>query len=391
MEHLALAWRKVLNARIGVLKATARRWADARVRNIASEFGQLESHLLLRAAQLQNTSPDNEILPVALARISTALNVQSVTGIQDSLLDQVLLDVSAELEGVVCLHCGASPACVADPRIVELHGSCIRSFREGMELAQAEARAWYEKFLPGCLQTAPLIEFSTLLVCNPPDSIPVAKYVSGKTSFADTTELRSEVQLLVHVADVDLESYHAAAYILFHELICHAYQGIRGATRNRDRRTRETDSFAEGWMDWIAFRIFTDVTSGDGWSDVQPTLDREAREIVNRFRDARQGRLGNSSRERTRAFFQIGEEAAQQYHAFLNSQNGWSAADADEALFRISFDWNVRGDCRQRQEFVTSVRQILLFERSSEKIAGLTRSLDKYRNSGNVLDLVEFD
>jgi hypothetical protein len=312
-------------------------------------------------------------------------------GIQHDVFDHVLEDVSAGLTAIVCERCVAVPACHADSQIVAQHGQCLGFFRTCVELACFEATAWYEKFLPGCLPTTPRIEFSTLLAANPPDSIAVAKHVSGKTFFDDTTELVSEIQLLIHVSGFDLESYHAAAYIIFHEMICHAFQGIRRASRNRDRRTREIDSFGEGWMDWVTFRVFADVVAGCGWSDIQPTLDRESREIVNRFRDARQGRFGISGQERTRAFFQIGEEAAQEYHAFLNSQPGWSAQDAEEVFFRISFDWNVEGDCRKRREFVNSVRQLLKFDRSKENISRLRESLEAYRNSGHVLDLVEFD
>ena len=66
------------------------------------------------------------------------------------------------------------------------------------------------------------------------------------------------VSLQLPVDDLTLGDFQASLYVLFHELIVHAYQRLGTVDRVTDRE----DPFAEGWMDFIAQRIYMYATAG---------------------------------------------------------------------------------------------------------------------------------
>ncbi len=393
MDHLSLNWRKVLSGRIAIFTATARRKADVWVvdENTVKAYKLLEDHLLLRAGRLES-SPDNVTLSAALATIISDLDTNAVTSQTHPLFDRTIEDITQNLRGIACRACIPQPACNYDAQIVARHGDCIRFFLECMQLAEEEAVAWYEKYLPGSLQTRPKIYLSTEYYNDDqPDSNRVAKYISGRTDFPDISENLSDIQLLLDVPKFDIKSYHATLYILFHEMICHAFQGLRTARANQERSTREIDAFSEGWMDWVTYLIFTEALQDGGWSDVNVAdvvrdFSKDIRDITNQYRNERQDFLRREDpSSRTRAFFYIGEEVAQEYHRFLQSRSP-SGEEADEIFYRISFDWNLDGGSQERQDFVTRVRQALKFKDGS--ISELETSLDRYLESGNIRDLI---
>lgn len=389
MTHLLLVWRKVLNGRVAILSATSRRRADVSIKKISKKYKVLEDALLLRAEELEH-SPDKDILTAALAQITNGLDVTAITGISDPLFDETVNEISKTLGAIVCKKCTVKSACSEDDRIVDCYGECIGFFRHCMELARKEAFAWYQRYLPGSLASPPEIEFSTELYVDPPDSISVAKHISGRTCFPDNHKMRSGIELCLHVSKFDLESYRAAAYILFHEMICHAFQGIRTAKSNKQRRTRETNSFAEGWMDRVTYLIFLcEVLLGYGLSGVKPALDEEVRQVARDFRKARLGDPEDPEFPRIRAFYWIGDQAAKEYSMFLNSH--CTTVEAPEKLFfRISFDWNLEGDCPERRKFMQDVREHLIISPSRAGRKALKKSLDLYRKSNNIKDLAKY-
>ncbi len=385
MEHLSLNWRKVLCARIAVLSATQKWWPDVRVKELDGAFDVLERHLLLRASSLEQ-SADQETLTKALGNLVHELNIGAITGASDPLFDATLESLRHSLSQIDCTQCSAAPTCPGNPQIVAHHGKCIDFFRRWFIIALQESQAWHVAHSTSQLIDQVTVDFSTSYFANPPDSLNVARHVSAKTTFPDNPLFHSEVKLLLNVPEFELESLAACPYILLHELICHAFQGTRRATTNRDRRSREIDSFSEGWMDWLTFRIFLDLMSRHKSQDIDTPL---VSETVSRYRAARQGRVSDVAEQRHRAFFSIGEQAAQVFHAFLNSNSAAFSAGADELFYKISFQWSLDGDSTERTRFVTLVRQILQFERKPDKLSWLRNAVKKYEISGELRDLVK--
>lgn len=102
-------------------------------------------------------------------------------------------------------------------------------------------------------------------------------------------DLNSRISLSLAPATYDDATYNSLPYVLFHELICHVFQGPWVGSR----RTSDAASlYAEGWMDVVALTLLRQHAGECTRSDLHPT---DGRHHLDRSLDAaeavRQARL----------------------------------------------------------------------------------------------------
>jgi hypothetical protein len=100
--------------------------------------------------------------------------------------------------------------------------------------------------------------------------------------------------------------------------------------------------------------------------------------------------MGKQGNQRLQAFFQIGEEAAESFQFFLRERSEWTLPEAAEWFYRISFDWNVEGDCPERRLFVEAARTAFKNSGTGAVREGLELGVREYSNSLQARDLVKF-
>ena len=226
--------------------------------------------------------------------------------------------------------------------------------------------------------------FPRSMSMDAPDFVPVATAVAAETRFPAG---QSEIRLKIDVPRFDFESYCVTPYMLFHEMCCHAFQSLRGSPRF----AREDDPFAEGWMDWVTYRIFCEVAGGNGLSDMNVAECEVMREhphsVAERttvFRthryDLDNAAYGNKwVLKRCIANFFMGQKAAMAFLDLL--QRTFTQIEAESLFLRASFDWNLQGSTSERMRFVDWCnRPRQLGSVPADVINGLRR----YRDTGNL-------
>jgi hypothetical protein len=175
---------------------------------------------------------------------------------------------------------------------------------------------------------------------------------------------------------LDQETIAALPRSLLHEYVAHVPQGPHSGRR---LHPDAGDMFAEGWMDYIAHRIFKAVLERQGPSlelsnSLVPAWIPLHEEAAERFFNAR---CALTEGDRTAATRCEGATAARQLHDLLRRLTA-TKDRADEYLYRLSFGLNVSplGNVA-RARFVANVR--LSLQRAS-RIDTLTVPLLKWVN-----------
>jgi hypothetical protein len=138
---------------------------------------------------------------------------------------------------------------------------------------------------------------------------------------------------------LDQETIAALPRSLLHEYVAHVPQGPHSERR---RHPDPSDMFAEGWMDYIAHRIFKEVLERQGPSlelgeTLAPTWIPLHGEAADRFFGARCALADGDRKAATRC---EGATAAWQLHDLLRRLEV-TKDSADEYLYRLSFGLNV--------------------------------------------------
>lgn len=138
---------------------------------------------------------------------------------------------------------------------------------------------------------------------------------------------------------LDQETIAALPRSLLHEYVAHVPQGPHSGRR---LHPDPTDMFAEGWMDYIAHRIFRAVLERQGPSlelgdALAPTWIALHEEAAERFFNAR---CALADGDRTAAARREGATAARQLHDALRRLSA-TKNSADDYLYRLSLGLNV--------------------------------------------------
>lgn len=126
--------------------------------------------------------------------------------------------------------------------------ACLPELGEALEFASTLAG----ELLKQNELTLPSIEFATSFDGS----------VSASCRPTDGQEkLASEVTLVLPEGGFDRDSLYTVPYLLSHEIICHAAQGIEGAPPRRP--SGPNCAWSDGWMDRLAFEVSVDALFGE--------------------------------------------------------------------------------------------------------------------------------
>jgi hypothetical protein len=132
----------------------------------------------------------------------------------------------------------------------------------------------------------------------------------------------------------DLKTWRGLPCLVFHELICHAFQGLAGNPWNARKHTSQADAFAEGWMDEVAFQIVTSLWTGLGLEKPPYPAGYDEVDALHSFHKYRMS---------TGEFhvYRLGAHNARRFQAFVFRLPGFTEETARAALYRCSFDLNL--------------------------------------------------
>jgi hypothetical protein len=186
-----------------------------------------------------------------------------------------------------------------------------------------------------------------------------AVHVQPWTEFGAGDHPAAQVMVKIPPRWLDQETIAALPRLLLHEYVAHVPQGPH---KGRRLHPDPADMFAEGWMDYVAHRIFKAVLERTGPS---PELGNALalawipmhEQAADRFFAAR---CSLSAGDRTAASRLLGAAAARQLHDLLRRLAA-TKDRADEHLYRLSFSLNVAPlDNLARAQFAANVRLSLL-------------------------------
>ena len=190
-------------------------------------------------------------------------------------------------------------------------------------------------------------------------------YLQVRTEFTGQDQPASDVRLRVAPKCLDVGTAAALPRVLLHEFVAHVPQGpYHGPRVHPD----VNDSFAEGWMDYIAHRIHRAVLELRGPYEaladhLVPTWTGLYETAAEHFFAARCPLRNN---DRTTAARSEGAAAARQVHDLLRKLSETSA-DPDTALYRLSFDLNASSlDSVSRWRMVAEIRRCLVLASRSD-------------------------
>jgi hypothetical protein len=163
-------------------------------------------------------------------------------------------------------------------------------------------------------------------------------HLRARTVFDARDPLASQVIYEVAPKRLDAMTIACLPRIAFHEYIAHVPQGPYARARSHPG---PSDAFAEGWMDYIAHRIYRSVLEQKGpcealFTCLVPTWQSIYEEASENFLAARTAlRLGDAAS----AARNEGSEAARLLHRLFQGLRETSA-DPDTPLYRLSFALN---------------------------------------------------
>lgn len=349
-HHLTLRQRKVLAAKLRVVEALEPHRAEAYACDFGEAFEQLQVGLLVHAKEPLglDDAPTNELpLDRFVQDLATSADAvfRALPASSHGLLQAGLTALQQGLRAVSCSSCNGTTICSGYPAhdnpIVDQKGHCIEPFLSYFRFALDETRTCYAAACPRSSAIAALtVDFATEYQPDPSE-VDVAPALGADVQHSPGAALQSRVRLLIDVPQVDLECCHVAPYVLFHELVCHAFHAIDPPVARRDTQ-REDDCFAEGWMDWVAFqlceRTLSRLIAGVGRGG--PSFTRAHLDLGSRLRAARQDlNSGNAHTRRRRGSLRIGTRAAQLFHGCISEVlAAYEPADATAASPRQQAD-----------------------------------------------------
>lgn len=389
--HIPLPQRKALSGRLAFFDAYLENEIEILEGDEISSVDRFRNHLFeqfdldaqrdneQRESERASASPRDPLLPLDESlRNSIAIVEDSVATTlrlphNSIILTRVLPTLEGRAAGISCAECGSSTGTticdgVSEPQddiTVSRGGACIAQLHRMFMVASEAASAYYSRFST---------LFSTIAV--PPvvlstqyESTPVNGHYSpsgtpaGAVTIYDPRLQRSQVRLHLPVQSLDLRTYVGLQYLLFHECISHAFHGLHPNPGSRTS-TKPYESFAEGWMDWVSYKIFEEVVRGTGflgnrWMD--QIVGRNAFEIATTLHSRRieliPGRNGSAQVLLGAAVASITFNFIKNLYQdeYLEPADGYR-----DAFFRLSFDLNLLGDIstENRDAFVRAMRRL---------------------------------
>jgi len=340
------------------------------------ELTTLESVCLNTIALLapQTAAPPSnssvQLLPAYLQTVNAGLtsNVGLVLppgGAQSQIGRKSQNALSLRLSTDYCRDCSGKcglPVCdgndpIRDAHTVATQGDCIAHLRSLFEQVKQIATRYYSEHAVGLATLSKVdIQFGTHFVNDRPTALGPNLPISAVT-FRNKNSLNSDVVLRFYVDAHDLlvltrSSFLGLPYILMHELICHAFDGV---AVGGDRSARdEHDAFAEGWMDWTAFQIVSHAFFGVAPRKLPRSTLKGQHAACKEVFEARNA----PSQRPTYSFYRLGSEVASDFLGFLRQLR--PEKDPFQTFLQISLKLTAwRDDATKMHKFVTNLRRLL--------------------------------
>lgn len=209
-----------------------------------------------------------------------------------SFLDRVSARNGAERCALCAGRLGAEPLCAALDAWPRGSGHlCVDEVASLLFEFERRARAIYAPHAEESAKTA--VRFSLIPVANGSVHGFIPEFhLDGATRATDSA---SSIEIVLEDRALDLLTLRQLAYVCVHELVCHAFQGIRSPGR---RDVGASCSWSEGWMDTLAWllleRWLNEAQSMPPWLVRAPTprsaID-DCRKLHERRYAGRQGRV----------------------------------------------------------------------------------------------------
>jgi len=404
-SHLPLAQRKVLAPRI-LYFDSVHDLKNSLAPADRKEIEFLEDHLFrLSKLATELPSPDKDPLDGFVREINRNLGEQASTVLISNgnrpHVENALAAFGRAMTNLDCAACSPLKPVICDgqwhdDKIVDAGGQCVAPIKAAFQVALSLARRYYSTYSTYFGNAIPpSIEFSTSFRSSTPHDCPVPYHVGGATEFQDVAARRlSVVKLTLVPEQFDFGTYTAVLYVLVHECLCHAFEGILAFPDFVERVAAEPDDgFAEGWMDWVAHEVLQEALRGKGpAADIVsklPHLD-EIADAATKFHLSRvdDQHPQPSKHAIERAF---GRDAAQRVF-YLLERLPESREQPWEMFLRLSFDLNMLPHFHEIREQFVSLLELLLAKRGAietlSKANSLTVSFRNYLKNNNILQLV---
>jgi hypothetical protein len=239
---------------------------------------------------------------------------------------------------------------------------CLCGFLDLARRVEDRAQSYYDA-ADGSLRAWPAIAYKTILT---PDTLKtLAPFNIG--GGADITSTR---RVTLTVKDVALSAIDLCqiAYVLFHEVVCHGFQGLLQAA---PVNAKPKCHWSEGWMDAVAYRLA--VASANGHkNDVRewlPLTGPDAESAMGNVHNARYtdpaGLKSEDAKERRAARKAFSELQL----AFVST--GIAASEADAAVLAQKFSLlaNARADSKMLIKLSALLQTVLLSKfREDDKV-----------------------
>lgn len=298
------------------------------------------------------------------------------------LLERLKVQFQEEISKVSCSNCISNLQNRFQPEPLGNSGCYLNQLRFFFEIASEAALNYYSRFTNLKDVRFPLTTFNTEkhLSHDSLHGLPISYSVGGKTTFCSIEkQCWSAVTLGIKIEDFDLATYLALPYCFFHECFAHIFHGIYPNSLNR-MSSEPYDSFTEGWMDYIAFKIFELVIEKKSFVSHPTTIfSNDQHNHGYQYHFARYD-TSNSKYSINAPLIKQGQSAANKLRWVLETLP-FSKDRAWEILFQISFDLNMSREFDQakRMDFVTIIDNLAQPNaRQTPRHLEITRIIQKY-------------
>jgi hypothetical protein len=230
---------------------------------------------------------------------------------------------------------------------------CLCGF---MELAQRVENLALNHYVnaDGSLGSSPALSYKTVLTPDTLRALEPFKVGGG-------AEIRNTRRVILTVKDVSLSAADLCqiAYVLFHEIVCHGFQGVMhtGAVDAKPQC-----HWTEGWMDTVAYGLAVAAASGQqrGLQDWLPLTGSDAEWAMGEVHHARYTNpVGLKRQDATER-----RAARRAFNAlrivFLDAGIASSEADAEALSQKFSFLANAQADTKTLGRLSAALQSVLL-------------------------------
>jgi hypothetical protein len=295
----------------------------------------------------------SDLLRVRLREVAKLLDLEPESRPDVAELRSALQKLDSAIKGSSCEACklqnGAQDVCRGrdpdrDARQVDEVGLCIQVIRDMYAYLRAAISDIILDWVLGDADAIDLaaleLRLSTLWRGDPVTDRPTEPWqVEAATRFRDSEvapRRLSDVQLKFQPAFFDWSSLLCVAWLLTHELVCHAFTGFDGSGGERKGCALDCP-FYEGWMDEVAYLILAaDLNFGiRATRRPQSAFLRDHRDDALRtadvFRGRRNGDIPGVARNVHAPQWRLGVQAARDTRDFLER----SVSSTDESARRV--------------------------------------------------------